>query len=133
MTTLEDLRQSFETRLRELAAMPTTREHHDDFIRPSDILLDRARIVAESLLASPYCRLGVVHISAGHDDQVLFSLTGSNGRDCDLWVHNDTDGEYKIGNAHWVAGDKTEEYDCYLPYERCGELLPWLFGDGPLP
>jgi hypothetical protein len=126
------LHEELEASLLEMAALPLAPIHPDDIGRPSDDAIQKVRTAAESLIASPVCKLHRLNISPGHNDEVLFSLIGSGGRDCDLWI-NSTDDPGHLGEAHFVAGTKTEQYEGYLPYDRCGELLPWLFGEGPLP
>lgn len=129
MTTYSSLSHELSCRLEDMAAMPTKRSYPEEHLRPSDIAIDMASTVANSIITHPGCRLRRLNISVAPDGDVLFSLIGPNGQDIDLWV--DTDGT----RATWVAdsGHGSEMHEGSLPCDRCGELLPWLFGEGPLP
>lgn len=128
------LSHELSARLQELADLPVAPTGRDYIARrPSDRVLELVSVVANSLITHPSCRLHALNIAATQDGNVLFSLVrvSPSMRDIDLWID---DGE---SQAHWVA-------DCFdidtrsclqtegsIPFDRCGELLPWLFSEEP--
>lgn len=95
---------------------------NEDGVPPTEAVVKRAFEFGYLLIGTMEPMPASLSISASSDGHILFSLFGSDGREADVWIEDDS------GVFSYVATERGGEHEGQLPIANVMRLGEWLLG-----